>query len=1258
MSMSDVKHLPKVSFIYIVLNGMPFIEFSIKAVYGYAHEIIVIEGAVEQCLFAANADGSSVDGTVTAIKNYPDPDAKIHFVQGIWPEKLEMHNRALELVTGDYVWLVDSDEVYKGDDVSRVCKMLFQDPTIVRVDFIPDNFWKGFDYIFISDKFLEEPCHYRRLFKFLPGMRFISHRPPTVAGETGRIVSGNETRGMGIYPYHYSYVLWSQVCQKIELYHRYGWGMQWEVNLDEWYREMFLKWTPDNREVLEERYPVWTGDKASRTRPFLGEHPESMHQFISGFEEYISPRVPAVSEEETRTIIGAVVQQQKVLRALQNIKLEEPLLELNRIIQENVNKGEVFWNIHVALAFLASVIRPDRYLEIVGPDGGGAFIQVMRYGGPKQITTLSTGGKFYGLISNRWRFIRRQLSWYRKQTGNKVYFGFTRDGSRSALKRLLNRGNTFGLIAIDDHRVPEDVWEDVECAVKLLSDRGAIVLNKLIDASHQGLLSYVYRLKLKYPFLSVLLNTSQDSGCALVLKNIDPSDLLSLGKSGHGGRGRIAGEEEDAALTSLTQVSSMSEFACRIGELFDQFTPRRIIETGTFLGEGTTKIIASLLKLKQARDTQFFSIECSAQNLATARKNLAREGLTAFVDLIHGISVPRRLLPSSELIREKYVETIEEAEIFVDHEEIVRVQRYFQETNFRGIPDDRLGFVLDLFENSPDFVLLDSGGHMGNIEFNYLINRLSAPCYIALDDINHVKHRRSFLQIQRDPRFSLKVASKEKFGFCITHFTPSDAGEPTAPTRILWLRTDSIGDNVISLPVLVRIKEAYPSSWITVLCQQHLSEIYTTCPYVDEVITFRRRQAHEDAEYRRVIVERLQELQSDICFVPVVSREELTDVFALGSRAEERIAFWGDDTNMDAAVRQLHNRFYTTVARTDASKRSEINQYKSLLSVAGIEGEALKPVMWFSPEDDAFARHVFDKHHLDPAKTVVLFPGAQDAHRLSVAYGPALDSFCKAKDFSVIVVGSFADMEISRRNFIGTACRVVDLVGKTTIRQAAALIRQSSLAVGAETGLAHIAAAVKTPHVVLLGGGHFGRFMPYADTTTAVCLPLSCFGCNWRCRYTRHYCIEDISSESISFALHLTAASPANKPRIVLQGASQWLSEPPSPTWDTSAIIGHDIPLSIIVLEQGGKVGHIELKEPMTASMPLTSNPEICNRTETFSDQEFECLLAHYRLQFTTDPIKRLVYSFKMRKLTKLSSRDFITSNIAYLKGWLRERIG
>jgi len=275
----------KVSFVIIVLNGMPFIKAALRGIYESAYEIIVVEGAVEKCKFAANSDGSSKDGTVEFIKSFPDIQTKIKFVQGRWSEKCEMQNKALELCSGDYIWLVDSDEIYKEEDVGTIIKTLEKDSIIIQVNMPILHFWKGFEYI-IRSKILSN-IETPRIFRLDRPCFFTTHRPPILFCEQQdettaemNVLQMSVLKKDGIYLYHYSYVLDEQVKQKIELYKRYGWGESWGLDLDDWYSNCFLKWTPENKNEIEKKYGIWTCDKNSGTERFLGTHPKSIVKMI------------------------------------------------------------------------------------------------------------------------------------------------------------------------------------------------------------------------------------------------------------------------------------------------------------------------------------------------------------------------------------------------------------------------------------------------------------------------------------------------------------------------------------------------------------------------------------------------------------------------------------------------------------------------------------------------------------------------------------------------------------------------------------------------------------------------------------------------------------------------------------------------------------------------------------------------------------------------------------------------------------------
>ena len=106
--------------------------------------------------------------------------------------------------------------------------------------------------------------------------------------------------------------------------------------------------------------------------------------------------------------------------------------------------------------------------------------------------------------------------------------------------------------------------------------------------------------------------------------------------------------------------------------------------------------------------------------------------------------------------------------------------------------------------------------------------------------------------------------------------------------------------------------------------------------------------------------------------------------------------------------------------------------------------------------------------------------------------------------------------------------RIVNLCGRTTLSESAALIQQASIVVSAESALFHIATAMKKPAILPAGGGHFGRFFTYDRTQTVIDKKMPCYDCNWKCRYAIPYCIHDIRVESVVSALKKKGLHPTH----------------------------------------------------------------------------------------------------------------------------------
>jgi hypothetical protein len=73
-------------------------------------------------------------------------------------------------------------------------------------------------------------------------------------------------------------------------------------------------------------------------------------------------------------------------------------------------------------------------------------------------------------------------------------------------------------------------------------------------------------------------------------------------------------------------------------------------------------------------------------------------------------------------------------------------------------------------------------------------------------------------------------------------------------------------------------------------------------------------------------------------------------------------------------------------------------------------------------------------------------------------------------------------------------------------------IDRTRLLVSTETATAHLGAAADAPMVGIIGGGHYGRFAPWARSARQrwVEWKLPCFGCNWNCIHSAPLCITDL----------------------------------------------------------------------------------------------------------------------------------------------------
>jgi len=277
----------------IVLNGEPFTRYTLRAIYPYAHQIIVVEGACPAARGVATQDGHSLDETLTTLRRFQaeeDPAHKLIIVtaedeghlDGFWPgEKDEMSQAYAKRATGNYLWQVDVDEFYHEDDMPIILACLLEG--IDAISFPTLSFWGGIAYIDDGEYMRTQNAReFHRLFAWRACYRYTTHRPPTVIDDIGvnlREKHWYPARTMerrGIYMYHYSMLLPKQVREKCAYYSRVDWAT---FNaMEAWADEVFF--------ALKRPYAVCNvlGKPLSWLMRYHGKHPAQIYAMVEAIK--------------------------------------------------------------------------------------------------------------------------------------------------------------------------------------------------------------------------------------------------------------------------------------------------------------------------------------------------------------------------------------------------------------------------------------------------------------------------------------------------------------------------------------------------------------------------------------------------------------------------------------------------------------------------------------------------------------------------------------------------------------------------------------------------------------------------------------------------------------------------------------------------------------------------------------------------------------------------------------------------------------
>jgi len=334
--------------------------------------------------------------------------------------------------------------------------------------------------------------------------------------------------------------------------------------------------------------------------------------------------------------------------------------------------------------------------------------------------------------------------------------------------------------------------------------------------------------------------------------------------------------------------------------------------------------------------------------------------------------------------------------------------------------------------------------------------------------------------------------------------------------KVYVVNTHGIGDVLMSLPMLMKLRELHPESKFSFLVKSEATGSLLKHVFSDSSI-FAVKDIFEGGirGLGRYYIGLLKERFDILIVCPGVSSKKAL-IVSLFCRAKVKV---GEDSGIWSFP-------YNRVLRNNGSKKHKVLRQWDILELLDSEkfDSPQRIRLPLFPEDHDFAGSEISKlcGNVKTVEKVGIAPGSGqvESHKRWPAkkYGQLIKELLdKYVDIFVFIFGDSNERSlVSEINDILTTdekTRCIDLVGKYTIMQSAALLGQMDLVVANCNGLAHLASSVGTKVVGLYGPTDPGKTGIFADEKEIINLELECAPC-YRRGYIRGcgnpICIQEI----------------------------------------------------------------------------------------------------------------------------------------------------
>jgi heptosyltransferase-2 len=328
--------------------------------------------------------------------------------------------------------------------------------------------------------------------------------------------------------------------------------------------------------------------------------------------------------------------------------------------------------------------------------------------------------------------------------------------------------------------------------------------------------------------------------------------------------------------------------------------------------------------------------------------------------------------------------------------------------------------------------------------------------------------------------------------------------------RIIIRSTNWIGDAIMTTPAIRAIGHFFPHAHITLLAKPWVVPVFEHSPYIDQFLIYDETTRHKGISGKIQLIKDIRNQQFDTAILLQNAIEAAILVFGAG--INNRVGY-----NTDARGLLLN---YSVKCTKEIKKIHQTRYYVHMLEKAGIPNSDFDLELYVGASDRTYAWKFLNQHDDHPdTRWIGINPSATYGNAkqwFPERFAQLADRICDHYRSGILIFGGPKDRDLGEKVRHMMHHPAINLAGETSLGQAIAFIQQCHVFITNDSGLMHIASALKTPLIAIFGSTNPITTGPIGKTSHIVQVKTNCSPCLLTdCPKTHHACMDAVTVDMV-----------------------------------------------------------------------------------------------------------------------------------------------